>query len=938
MLSASRAAFALCVGLAALKASGQEPPDPWLAADEALGRSGREAALALAAEEQGPDVERLRAYLAEAPVQAELRQAYERARTLAGARKFREALDALDAFELDRGTVIEARAWDLRARLHRALGAGDDELAALRRWRAVVERLGWLRGQRAALARESGFLQVNLRYEEQAEVNGRQAEVEERLGNPKGMHGHRLDRAAWLVELGRLREAIRTLSPSLEAAAANGWTDLEAPARDNLATALWKQGDYAGALREVELAGGLWRGLTEPEHQANNAMLKATIQQDLGDFEAAEEALEGVRKRIAANPDGFHAFFHAAVKGNLGGVAWRRGRHDRALVLLAEAREGFAEYEDRKNCANASKDLAEVLIDAGRPADALPHLEAALNDFGTDPVARAETLALQAEAHLRAGHTDRAAAAVAAALSIEDGERDRRTRNRLYEVQARILLAKDRPGEAVAVLRKAMDLVDDVVAGLSDEETFSARAQRARLFQAAVECAFRSEKAAAILEFLERGRATALREAMGNRRTMQRAALPADLADALDVAGQEVVETRMQLLRALQGSAAAKVAEARAALDAAEERLRAAANRAEREHKRLAGVTQTRPATLAELQEALRPGEALVYYALAGERVRAFRVTAGEARPFALGDAAAVRTLCARARDAFLGGDAPPLDELREALVAPLGLAKDAARVMVCPDGPLAYLPWVELLGDLCGSVVPSGTTFVLLRAHRPGRGKGTLAFGAPDHRAAALPAERTAARGVRLVPLPKAREEIEAIAGAGEGNRVFLGKQATEAAVRAALGGGTRWRAVHFACHGIVDQRFPRRSALALTPADGDDGFLTIPEIMALDVPADLAVLSACNSGGGEFVRGEGVVGLARAFMAAGAPCVVASLWKADDAATKDLMVGFYRGLESGLPAARSLRAAQRAVAAQPRWAHARFWAGWVVLGLPDA
>ena len=89
-------------------------------------------------------------------------------------------------------------------------------------------------------------------------------------------------------------------------------------------------------------------------------------------------------------------------------------------------------------------------------------------------------------------------------------------------------------------------------------------------------------------------------------------------------------------------------------------------------------------------------------------------------------------------------------------------------------------------------------------------------------------------------------------------------------------------------ACHGLVDRDRPELSALALTPSDADDGFLTAVEVVAMPVPADIVVLSACETGTGKVRRGEGLSGLMRAFLAAGSPRVVCSLWKVDDEATR--------------------------------------------------
>jgi CHAT domain-containing protein len=111
------------------------------------------------------------------------------------------------------------------------------------------------------------------------------------------------------------------------------------------------------------------------------------------------------------------------------------------------------------------------------------------------------------------------------------------------------------------------------------------------------------------------------------------------------------------------------------------------------------------------------------------------------------------------------------------------------------------------------------------------------------------------------------------------------------------------------------------------------------------MEIPADLAVLSACETGKGKVVKGEGIVGLTRAFMFAGAPRVICSLWKVDDEATQALMVKFYelwnpKDGSKGMGTAAALKEAQvfvRTHPDHPKWKHPYYWAAWVLWGLPD-
>ena len=125
-------------------------------------------------------------------------------------------------------------------------------------------------------------------------------------------------------------------------------------------------------------------------------------------------------------------------------------------------------------------------------------------------------------------------------------------------------------------------------------------------------------------------------------------------------------------------------------------------------------------------------------------------------------------------------------------------------------------------------------------------------------------------------------------------------------------------------------------------TTEQGDDGVLTALDVAELDLrETKLAVLSACETAKGKVYRAEGIVGLTRAFMMAGAPRVLCSLWKVDDEATKALMVKFYELWNpeegEGLPAATALKQAQEFVKSHEKWKHPYYWAAWVLWGLPD-
>jgi CHAT domain-containing protein len=147
------------------------------------------------------------------------------------------------------------------------------------------------------------------------------------------------------------------------------------------------------------------------------------------------------------------------------------------------------------------------------------------------------------------------------------------------------------------------------------------------------------------------------------------------------------------------------------------------------------------------------------------------------------------------------------------------------------------------------------------------------------------------------------------------------------------------QYRILHFATHGLLNARQPELSGLVLSLVDRNgrrvNGFVGLADIYNLHAPVDLVVLSACRTALGKDVRGEGLVGLTRGFMYAGAATVVASLWKVDDEATAELMKRFYSNiLQQRMTPAAALRTAQNSIRQEPQWHAPYFWAAFTLQG----
>ena len=192
----------------------------------------------------------------------------------------------------------------------------------------------------------------------------------------------------------------------------------------------------------------------------------------------------------------------------------------------------------------------------------------------------------------------------------------------------------------------------------------------------------------------------------------------------------------------------------------------------------------------------------------------------------------------------------------------------------------------------------------------------------------------------LRISRLPFTRREAEAILAlvSPAERKVALDFDASRAT--ATSGALSQYRFVHLATHGLLNSAHPALSGIVLSLVDRNardqDGFLPAFEVFNLDLPADLVVLSACRTALGKEVLGEGLVGLTRAFMYAGAARVVASLWTVDDLATAKLMKRFYQGMlgRERLTPAAALRAAQIELSSQERWSHPYYWGAFVLQG----
>ena len=225
------------------------------------------------------------------------------------------------------------------------------------------------------------------------------------------------------------------------------------------------------------------------------------------------------------------------------------------------------------------------------------------------------------------------------------------------------------------------------------------------------------------------------------------------------------------------------------------------------------------------------------------------------------------------------------------------------------------------------------------------GPGHGALAHGprrlarADGSRASGdelgVPRHRSADFGTARAPLPSSGRHVRALAALyGPAAHTLLDRAATEERAKAQM---RRARVLHFATHGVFEPASPLYSALLLAPASAgstENGRLEAREILDMDLGADLAVLSACETARGRIGAGEGVIGLSWAFSVAGVRNTVVSLWSVDAASTADLMLEFHRVSRRGAEYPEALRAAALKLLRNARRRHPFYWAPFVLIG----
>ena len=705
-----------------------------------------------------------------------------------------------------------------------------------------------------------------------------------------------------------------------------------------LADVHFQMGNHAEGLRLYAQAKDWLTKLGFQKDAADLLHARGSLASRLGKVGDALAAYEQARDAYAALGDRYSV---GTCLVRIGALRAQNGETEEARPLFKEALSIAEEFGSRASVAEALVLLATMEVEDGNFDAALAANERILEL--EQALGRQHQVAWTYEAigwiHLRSGKPEKAIPLFEQALEIADA---RRLHKLAVHGRARLAGAYIETKQfelALKVAKRALVEAEVLLSGLAEEEGATMREGLQYLYASGAAAAQAMDRPEDVVAFLEAGRAGSLLDALDKRDALRwkQESLSPELKAMDRDARQAALQARRAHDRAVRRGRLAERRKTGEALDRAQQAVQEVAARIQRDLKLRAGFFYPRPRRLEEIQASLDDGQALVLYANVRSTTLAIVVRPDDARVVDLGPHAAIEAACAALEPEDTDADpAKTLAAIRTLIVEPLKLTKDVEQILVSPYASLTLLPYGALF-EKPVAVTPSGTTHVLLSSEMDDPGEGILALGAPSYDGTSEGARALYYGGRPLAALPATRKEVDAI-----GTVKLLGDKASEAELRKAVGTRERWRAVHLACHGLVDVDRPLLSSLALTPSGADDGFLTGHEVFRMELPTDLVVLSACETARGRLVGGEGIVGLTRAFMFAGSARVICSLWKVPDDATAALMIKFYelwnpKDGSEGLSAAEALKKAQEHIKAQPKWKHPYYWGAWVLWGLPQ-
>ena len=752
---------------------------------------------------------------------------------------------------------------------------------------------------------------------------------------------------------------------------------------DGLGSVYGSFGDIQKALDLYQEARAIRKKLGEAESEATTVSNIGWAYGQLGEYEKALEfygqALETFRK--------VQSKYNIAQTLTNIGMNWAKlGDYRKGLDFHLQALQFRSEKDDPSGKGITLNNIANCYEHLGDKQKALENYLEAVRLLRAAKYSRQLTGALKSLGvfYRSEGQFDKALENLNEARSISATTGDQMNEAIALSELAKLAFAGGNLSEAVRLIELAIAATESVRVNLKSQQlrtSFLASVRQYYEFETEVLMRLEQQRpgegfAAAALKVSEKSRARSLLELLREARAELQQGVDPSLIERESSLRQSIADKAEQQTRLLSGkhtdeqvlAASKEIETLTTEYDQIQTRIRQTS-------PRYAALVQPSPLNVEAIQKQLLDENTLLLeYALGEQKSFVWAVTPDSVKAFELPGRAAIEEEAKRFYQLVSqpGPSSPQAAaNLSRMLLQPLGGELKQKRLVIVADGVLQYLPFSALTLSEDGRplvvdheivTLPSASVLAVLREefeHRKPASKllAVLAdpvFSANDSRLAqatktAEPANHTSATDVQrsvaesglggLVRLRFSRQEAEEIARLA-GDRRSL-KALDFSASRSLVTGSNLadYRIVHFATHGLINNQNPNLSGIVLSLVDEQgrpqNGFLRLYDIYNLKLNADLVVLSACQTALGKEIKGEGLIGLTRGFMYAGAPRVVASLWRIDDRATAEIMKRFYESmLKDGLRPAAALRAAQISMSQDKRWHSPHYWAAFTLQG----
>jgi len=707
----------------------------------------------------------------------------------------------------------------------------------------------------------------------------------------------------------------------------------------------------------------------------------------LGDLDRARE-LYG--KSITIHREMSDTTWEAYALGDLGWIHDRRGEPREAFENYTQAYEISRTTDNRRAQAMALQGMARSWIALGRAEEGVRLLKQAIDLYqGThDSLGRIHAVLDLGRAFQALSDTQQAADYFYRALAISREQKTLMTEAVALSAVAKLERDRGNLAEAAAAIEDALRIIESIRPKVAAQrQRVSFFASRRDYYDFYVDLQMRLHESdpagghlAAALAASERARARGLLDLLAEGRIDLRRGISAELKQREDEVVNRISLLQGDLLEDLSRGAS-RATRIEAELDSAEDEHERIEWEIQREHPHYAAVRNPAPLAPERIQGMLDESTAFLEYTVGAEASFLFVVVQGRMEGFRLPPAGELADLVETVRESLKNASRRDRSSYVEAahrlyriLLEPAReMLRDKPHLIVSPDGPLLLLSFEALLTapaqqarNYAGlpylireksiTYVPSASVLAELgssaeRSVLAGSGSGLfLGFADPAHEqaraaqgpAADSPLARTLQDAGLPSPqrLPNSRAELLGISSLFPPAQVrsyFDGDASEENVKENPALREARW--IHFAVHGFVDETRPEYSGLVLA-LDGnpkENGLLQVYEIFNLELSADLVVLSACDTALGKNVRGEGLLGVSRALLYAGASSVVVSLWQVADTSTADLMVRFYRHLKTMGDKAEALRLSKLELI-QSGYDHPYYWAPFILIGRPGS